>query len=342
LQEPAFKFFADCGLPLSVGGASREYSATLKEIPGVRIALMQASEIPERLLSGDVHLGLTGEDVLSEQVGAVPGDERQNHAPLTALKLGFGHARLCVAVPMAWLDVATMGDLADVASRFFRTHRKRLRVATKYERLTRVFFARAQIGDYRIVPSAGATEAAPAAGLAEVIVDITTTGATLAANHLKTLRNGEIIASEAALFVSAATSVHWSKEAVTTLKQLLDRMDARRSASGLSVIEAALPAPKGKLERDEAALLTQHRGRLEALGCQGIEAFARVMTARRSQAGAMTKLRAECPEASVYRVAAYLQSQGASEVRVQALDFVFRAEGSTFSRVAAELPLPKS
>lgn len=339
LQEPAMKFLADCGLSVKAGSA-REYSASLKGMDGARIALMGASEIPERLISGDVHLAITGEDVVAEEVGVVPGALRDRRAPVAAMRLGFGHARLCVAVPTAWLDVSSMADLADVARGFFKTHRKRLRVATKYERLTRAFFAGAQISDYRIVPSAGATEASPAAGLAEVIVDITSTGATLTANHLKTIGDGEIIASEAALFISASPAAKWSRETVATLREILERIDARRAAKGLSVIEAALPAPKGKGGRDETTLLAQHRGRLETLGCTGIEAFPRVVGAQQGQAAAMTKLRAECPEAYVYRVAAYLKDQGASEVRVQALDFVYRAQGSTFARVQAELGLP--
>ena len=104
--------------------------------------------------------------------------------------LGFGFANVVVAVPRAWIDVSTMADLDDVCTAFHARHHRRLRVATKYLSLTRAFFAEHGIGDYRIVESLGATEGAPAAGTAEAIVDITTTGTTLAANDLKVLDDG--------------------------------------------------------------------------------------------------------------------------------------------------------
>ena len=136
--------------------------------------LLSAGEIAASLLAGDVHLGITGEDLLRE---AAP--ELQGRIHLVK-PLGFGFADVVVAVPQYWIDVSTMADLDDVCAAFAHRHRRRLRVATKYAQLTRSFFAHAGIADYRIVRSAGATEGAPAAGTAEVIVDITTTGATLA------------------------------------------------------------------------------------------------------------------------------------------------------------------
>ena len=85
---------------------------------------------------------------------------------------------------------------------FYERHGRRLRVATKYHNITRRFFAAKGVTGYRIVESLGATEGAPAAGLAEVIVDITTTGATMAANHMKILDDGRILESQAVLAAS--------------------------------------------------------------------------------------------------------------------------------------------
>src|SRR5690606_20423732 len=105
-----------------------------------------------------------------------------------AAALGFGHADVVVAVPDAWHDVTSMADLDDVAADFRQRHGRRLRVATKYWWLTQQFFsARHGIQVYRIVESLGATEGAPAAGSADIIVDITSTGSTLRANHLRIL-----------------------------------------------------------------------------------------------------------------------------------------------------------
>ena len=135
--------------------------------------LLSAGEIASSLLAGDIHLGITGEDLLRE---AAPELEGRMHL---VAPMGFGFADVVVAVSQYWIDVSTMADLDDVCAAYAARHRRRLRVATKYAQLTRGFFAHAGIADYRIVPSAGATEGAPAAGTAEVIVDITTTGATL-------------------------------------------------------------------------------------------------------------------------------------------------------------------
>src|SRR5262249_46008634 len=123
----------------------------------------------------------------------------------------------------AWIDVATMADLDDVCAAYAQKHRRRLRVATKYAQLTRSFFAQARISDYRIVPSAGATEGAPAAGTAEVIVDITTTGATLRDNGLKVLEDGVILKSQAQL--AASLTADWTVDARKACEGLLSRLD---------------------------------------------------------------------------------------------------------------------
>jgi len=92
-----------------------------------------------------------------------------------------------------------MADLDEVAEQFYRAHGRRIRVATKYVHLTRRWFAAHGVTGYRIVDSSGATEGAPAAGMADIIVDITTTGSTLAANHLRILDDGVILESCAVL-----------------------------------------------------------------------------------------------------------------------------------------------
>jgi len=93
--------------------------------------------------------------------------------------------------------------LGDIAADFRTSHGRRLRIATKYWRLTRGFFSQQHaIELYRIVESLGATEAAPTAGSADIIVDITSTGATLAANGLKLLSDGIILRSQACLISS--------------------------------------------------------------------------------------------------------------------------------------------
>ena len=215
LKEKCDESFAKAGLVLEKGLA-RGYRAHFPTLPEIDVMLLSASEIADALLAGDVNLGITGEDLLRESAPEIEGR-------LALLKpMGFGFADVVVAVSNYWIDVTTMADLDDVCAAYAATHKRRLRVATKYANLTRGFFAHNGIADYRIVPSAGATEGAPAAGTAEVIVDITTTGSTLRDNHLKVLDDGVILKSQAQL--TASLSADWDAESLAAAERLLARM----------------------------------------------------------------------------------------------------------------------
>ena len=193
LMEATAELLAKAGFTIDRLGADRGYRGVLRGLDGVEIAFLSASEIAQNLRDGKVDLGVTGQDLLIEKIA--PDDE----AVQLLVRLGFGPADVVVAVPECWLDVATMADLDEIAESFYERHGRRLRVATKYHNLTRRFFAEKGVTGYRIVESLGATEGAPAAGIAEIIVDITTTGSTLAANAMKILDDGVILKSCAVL-----------------------------------------------------------------------------------------------------------------------------------------------
>src|SRR5580704_2779107 len=222
LQENAEAFFARAGLELVKPRGARDYRGAIARLDGVEVAFISAAEITEQLAAGAVHFGITGEDLVREMI---PAADRK---VVLLQGLGFGYANVVVAVPQAWIDVRTMADLDDVATSFRLHHDRRLRVATKYVNLTRSFFAQHGIVDYRIVESAGATEGAPAAGTAEMIVDITTTGATLAANGLKVVDDGTILRSHANLV--AARAAAWDQTQRETTRRLLDRIAAQKRA----------------------------------------------------------------------------------------------------------------
>lgn len=200
LMEETSALLARAGLGIDRLGAGRGYRGLLRGIEGVEVAFLPASEIAQNLCDGKIDMGVTGQDLLAEKLPPERGDVA------LLLRLGFGPADVVVAVPDCWLDVATMADLDDISESFYERHGRRLRVATKYRNLTRRFFAARGVTGYRIVESLGATEGAPAAGIAEVIVDITTTGATLSANHLKILDDGVILRSSAGLAARAAVA----------------------------------------------------------------------------------------------------------------------------------------
>lgn len=193
LMEQAESLFDRAGYKIERTGAARGYRGKVTGIKDMEVAFLSSSEIAQALKDGTIDLGVTGEDLLRETIADVDAI-----LDIT-MRLGFGPADVVVAVPESWLDVATMSDLDEVSVAYYANHGRRLRVATKYLGLTRRFFASMGVTGYRIVESLGATEGAPAAGTAEIIVDITTTGSTLKANRLKILDDGIILKSEAVL-----------------------------------------------------------------------------------------------------------------------------------------------
>lgn len=218
LMERASAMFESAGLPVRKSGHERGYRGEIAGRQGVEIAFLSASEITQQLNLGRVHAGITGEDLIRES-------SRDGAGRIELLRpLGFGGADVVVAVPQCWLDVSTVGDVEEVAAIFFRTHGRRLRVATKYMNLTRRFFSEKGVTGYRIVESLGATEGTVAAGRAEIIVDITSTGTTLKANHLKVLDDGIILKSQAML--ARSTTANWSKGNRDIMAQIVSSLEA--------------------------------------------------------------------------------------------------------------------
>jgi ATP phosphoribosyltransferase len=245
LKEQVEAWLSDCRLDLAAAGGSRGYLGALKGLPDVQVRLVSAGEIAEALDTGDVHLGVTGEDLLRERGGDV------EQRVLLLRPLGFGRADLVVAVPKSWLDVDDMADLEEVAHDVLARTGRRMRVATKYLVQTRAFFARHGVADYRIVESGGATEGAPAAGAAEMVVDITTTGSTLAANGLKVLADGVILKSQAQLVASLRAP--WSADQRRTAERFLRIVEAR--AAALQTATLVWPGgPDGEVARDRLPL----------------------------------------------------------------------------------------
>ena len=220
LKEKSVELFGKAGFDLRLPEDARSYQGSLHGVPGaekIDVAFLSASEIARELISGNVHAGITGEDLARETIADT--DQYLDFA----VQLDFGHADVVIAVPEAWLDVNTMGDLDDVAAEFRSRHGRRLRIATKYWQLTQNFFADHGIAVYRIVESLGATEAAPAAGQADAVVDITSTGSTLRANRLKILSDGIILKSQANLIISKTFEASASQ--TETLRNICQSLD---------------------------------------------------------------------------------------------------------------------
>jgi ATP phosphoribosyltransferase len=216
LMDKTFAWFAERGLEMRRSGSDREYAAEVA-VADVELMLLSAGEIPRELAAGRIHLGVTGSDLVQERIPA------WDQAVDVVAAMGFGHADLVVAVPKCWVDVTTLDDLDSVAAAFRARHGFRLRVATKYHRLVREFLRGAGVADYQLVDSQGATEGTVAHGTAEAIADITSTGETLRANHLKILDDGLIHRSEATLFRSRGAA--WGENERRAMDDLAQRLD---------------------------------------------------------------------------------------------------------------------
>ena len=309
LQENAEAFFARAGLKLVQPRGVREYRGSIEGYDGIEVAYLSAAEITQQLGQGAVHFGITGEDLVREMI---PDADTK---VVLIEGLGFGHANVVVAVPQAWIDVRNMADLDDVATAFRHKRDRRMRVATKYVNLTRDFFAGHGVADYRIVESSGATEGAPAAGTAELIVDITSTGATLAANGLKVIEDGTILRSQANLV--AARSATWSAGVRATARIVLDRIAAHLHARAFREV------------------------RTRFTGCDD-----KLLAAARQQFGVATPfggptssgmLTLHCPPREVHALASFLREHGARAVVIADIDYVFTAENALYARLEVAL-----
>jgi ATP phosphoribosyltransferase len=309
LQGNAEAFFARSGLELVKPRGARDYRGTIAGFDGVEVAYLSAAEITAQLGQGAVHLGVTGEDLVREMI---PQSDRRI---VLVSGLGFGFANVVVAVPQAWIDVRSMADLDDVATAFRLKHERKMRLATKYANLTRGFFAEHGVVDYRIVESTGATEGAPAAGTAELIVDITTTGATLAANGLKVIEDGVILRSQANLV--AARAAAWSAAQREAARLLLDRIAAQKRAASFREVR------------------TRFAGLNDTLLATARERFGVAAPFGGPTSSGMLTL--HCPPEHVHALASFLREQGAEAVSVAALDYVYTRDNPLYAKLAAEL-----
>ncbi|MBZ0215471.1 MAG: ATP phosphoribosyltransferase [Fimbriimonadaceae bacterium] len=307
LQENAAAFFTRAGLKIVKSGGARTYTGIVKGFDTIEIAFLSASEISRQLADGKIHMGITGEDLLRENI-----PDADNHVELVTA-LGFGFANVVVAVPQAWIDVSSMADLDDVSAGLFAKHTRRMRVATKYINLTRSFFDTHDIVDYRIVESLGATEGAPAAGSADIIVDITTTGATLAANALKILEDGTILESQANLAISL--NADWPAEIQATCARVLERIASYATAQEVREI---------RFSGDNPDLTAQAIARFDC-------------TAPFGESRAANPVTLHCPRHNVYNLVSWLRSQKVGTVSVTQPEYVFTARNALFEKIAKRL-----
>jgi ATP phosphoribosyltransferase len=189
ISEPTDGFLKDLGLKVSKPNP-RQYVGSIKAI-ALNVLFQRVKDIVYKVSDGTAHLGITGLDVV-----------RENYTDSLVIindKLGYGHCKLVIAVPEAWVDVNSIADLVEVAQDFRETKGRNIRIATGYPSLARQFLYKHGIIHFTLVKGEGAIEVAPTINHADLIIDLTDTGTTLRENHLKQIPGGTILEAQACL-----------------------------------------------------------------------------------------------------------------------------------------------
>lgn len=318
LYEGTLEFLSDAGLPVKYG-SQRQYTARLGGIEGISVLFQRAEEVPAKVATGAADIGLTGEDLFREQ--ALHSDKLL----LVMRALGYGQARLVVAVPAMWIDVSSMEDLAEVAMAFRLKHGRTLRMATKFPNLAREFLASHGIVDYAIVESLGATESAPSSGAADLVIDLTSSGKTLVDNHLKTIKDGTVISSQACLI---------GNKSIATL----DETQLERLETFLDIIESHL---RGKdtfnlqtvVSRSKLSDLNRSTQQWRFAYSLSTESFA----AGESAVDSAVVIRMTCPRSNLHQLIRRLRQCGAEEIIVTRPEYVFQAQSESFQQLRRAL-----
>jgi ATP phosphoribosyltransferase len=221
MAEPTLGLCADAGLSFEV--TERSLVVPCANAP-VDLLLVRPSDIPEYVQDGVVHLGITGANLVIEAEVDV----------VTLAELGFARCSLEAAVP----DDAPHAAVAELNG---------LRVATAYPVTTRKVLDERGV-TCELVPVSGSVEATPRLGLADAIVDLVSTGSTLAANGLR--RIGALLSSQAVL-VGGRDAVEQQRDLVARLELMLSGVVAARRrryvmmnahVADLPAIRAVLPS----------------------------------------------------------------------------------------------------
>jgi ATP phosphoribosyltransferase len=221
MEEETRAFLQDCGLSVNKVNP-RQYIAQIAEIPHLEVWFQRSADVVRKVRDGDVDLGIVGFDMVVEYRG--PDDQ----VVIIHDALGYGHCHLSVAVPEAWAEVNSAGDLAALAAT--RQAHRPLRVVSKYERQTTTFLEKNRIKPYRILHADGALEAAPHMGSADFIIDLVSSGVTLRENRLKQIEGGQLLQSQM-VFIGNRAALTQRPDVLAIARQMLERIEAHLRAT---------------------------------------------------------------------------------------------------------------
>ena len=318
LYEPSLDFLRSCGIPVE-RPSTRRYTARIPALPGSTVLFQRTADITEKVDEGSAELGITGLDRFLEY--------RHEGSPVIPIieDLGFGHCELVLAVPDSWLDVVSMDDLADLALKF-RQEGRQLRIATKYPRLVREYLYHREINYFSLVQASGTLEAAPAAGYADLIADLTASGTTMRENRLKTLDDGTILVSQACLIGNRKLlrSAPWGLELV---RPMLEIMEAHLRAGSFYRLTANVTGLSP--ETVGANILT----RPDLAGLQG-PTVSRVYNAEGEDCYAVSLL---VPREKLLDAVNHLRQSGGVDISASPVSYLFRDHCGPYQRLVESL-----
>ena len=211
--------------------SDRQYEATIAGHPRFHVVFMRPTDIVTQVEEGRCHLGVTGMDLYAERAFEA------EQSTVVVEDLGYGGCRLVVAVPESWVDVTHIIDLVDLTNDF-KSRGQTFRVSTKYPSLTEAYFRKWGIYYYQIIDSDGALELHPTLGIADIIVDLTSSGVTLKDNRLREIEAGRVLNSASCLIGHAPVLTSLVAEGEGgPLALLLDAMDGVRASEGMLHLE---------------------------------------------------------------------------------------------------------
>ena len=312
LGEPTMRFLASCGVKVNRPN-SRRYTGSIPSLPGIDVLFQRTADITTKVEEGSAEMGITGLDRMMEyrhdDDGVIPVME----------DLGFGGCDYVLAVPDSWLDVTSVDDLADLALEFHERGRQ-LRIATKYPRLLRRYLFERGINYFTLVPASGTLEAAPIAGYADLIADLSATGTTLRENRLKTLDGGTILTSQACLIANPSALASCPDD-LELARSFTEMLEAHLRADPYYRITANV---QGRSAEDVSAMIL---ARPEIAGIQG-PTVARVFSVEEEDWYAVSLL---IRKNRLLDVVSHLRECGGVDIAAAQLSYLFKGESQAFA-----------
>jgi ATP phosphoribosyltransferase len=320
METETLAFLHDCGLHVTKLN-SRQYVAAIPAIPELEVWFQRSADIVRKVRYGDVSLGITGFDSVTEYRGE--GDE------IIVLHdtLGFGGCRLVLAVPDRWENIASIDDLAALARKQAAEDRL-LRIGTKYERLVVRFLAERGVEPYQLIRSEGALEAGPQMGFVDLIADLTATGITLRENRLKLIEGGTLLTSEACL-IGNRHALKNQPEVLMVAKQLLEFIEAHLRATGFHAIIANIQGESPE------AVAQKVLSQPDLSGLQGPTISPVYM--RDTGSGDWHAISIIVRKQRLVQAVGQLRAIGGSGVVVTPATYIFEDEPMTYRKLLAEL-----